>query len=44
MAQSQGFRAQMVRLFLAFTYSWQEDVAKIPKVPGPPGDVNPARE
>ena len=33
-------RAQMVRLF--FPYIWQEDVAKIPKVPGAQHDVNPA--
>ena len=30
---SKGFRAQMVRLFLVFTYIWQEDAAKIFKVP-----------
>ena len=45
MAQcQQGPRAQMVRLFLVFTYIWQEDVAKISKVPGAPRNVNPARE
>ena len=27
-------RAQMLKLFLVFTYIWQEDVAKIPNVPG----------
>ena len=42
MAQSQGPRAQMVKLFLVFTYIWQEDVI-IPKVPGAPRIVNPAR-
>ena len=26
-----------------FNYIWQEDVAKIPKVPGVPLNVNPAR-
>ena len=35
MAQCQKPRAQMVRFFLVSTYIWQEDVAKIPKVPGP---------
>ena len=39
-----GPPAQMVRLFLVFTYIWQEDVAKIPKVPGAPCNVNPAWE
>ena len=39
-----GPRAQMVRHFLIFTYTWQEDVAKIPKVPGAQCDVNPARQ
>ena len=29
-----GSRAQMVKLFLVFTYVWQEDVAKITQVPG----------
>ena len=29
----------MVRLFLVFTYMWQEDVAIIPKVPGAPHNV-----
>ena len=28
----------MVILFLVFTYIWQEDVAKIFKVPGAPGN------
>ena len=37
-------RAQMVRLFFFFTYIWQEDLAKIPKVPGAQRDVNPARQ
>ena len=40
MAQCQGPRAQMVRLF---TYFWQEDVAKITEVPGLRRNVNPAR-
>ena len=30
--------------FLVFTYIWQEDVAKISKVPGAPRNVNPVRE
>ena len=38
-----GFRAQMLRLFLVFTYIWQEDVAKIRKVQGTLRKVNPAR-
>ena len=38
-----GPRAQMIRLFLAFTYIWQEDFAKISKVPGALSNVNPAR-
>ena len=33
----------MVRLLLVFTYIWQEDVAKISKVPGAPRNENPAR-
>ena len=37
-----GPRAQMVRLFLVFTYIWQEDVAKIPKVPCVQRKLNPA--
>ena len=43
MADCQGHNIQMVRLFLVFTYIWQEDVAIIPKVPGAPRNVNPAR-
>ena len=39
-----GPRAQMVRLFFIFTYTWQEDLAKIPKVPEAQRDVNPARQ
>ena len=39
-----GPRAQMVRLFLIFTYIWQKDLAKIPKVPGAQRTVNPARQ
>ena len=42
MAQYQGPRAQMVRLFLLSTSIWQEDVAKIPEVPGTPRNVYPA--
>ena len=38
-----GPRAQMVRLFFFFTCIWQEDLVKIPKVPGAQRDVNPAR-
>ena len=38
-----GPQAQMVRLFLIFTYIWQEDLAKIPKVPRARRNVNPAR-
>ena len=33
-----------VRLFLVFTYIFQEDVTIIPKVPGVPHNVNPARK
>ena len=36
--------AQIVELFLVFTYIWQEDVAKIPYVPGALCNVNPDRE
>ena len=32
MAQCQGARTEMVRLFLVFTYLWQEDFEIIPKV------------
>ena len=35
--------AQLVGVFLVFTYIWQEDVAKIPKVPLATRNVNPAR-
>ena len=47
MAQCQGPRAQMIKLFVVFAY-WpirQEGVAKILKVPGAPapGNVNSAR-
>ena len=38
-----GPHAQMVRLFF-FTYIWQEDLAKIHKVPGAQRNVNPARQ
>ena len=37
-------RAQMVRLVLVFTFIWQENVAKLPKVPGAPRTLNPTRE
>ena len=40
MAQCQGPRTQMVRLFLVFTSIWKEDVAKTPKVLGVPCNVN----
>ena len=43
MTQCQGPSAQMVKIFLAFTYIWQEDFAKISKVPGALSNVNPAR-
>ena len=43
MALCQKPRAQMVRLFLIFSYIWQEDVAKLPKVPGALRNINPAR-
>ena len=36
-------RAPIVRLFLAFTYIRQEDVAKISEVPEAPSNVNPAQ-
>ena len=44
MAQCQGPCTHMVRLFLLFMCIWQEDVAKIPEVPGAPRNANPARE
>ena len=44
MAQCQRLRAQLERLFLLFTCIWQEDVSKIPKMPGAPRNVYPARE
>ena len=31
------------KTYLVFSYIWQKDVAKIPKVPGVPRSVNPAR-
>ena len=43
MAQSQGFRAQMGRLCLVFTYILQEDVSKIPLEPGVLRNVNATR-
>ena len=39
-----GPNAQMERLFLIFSYIWQEDLTKIPKAPGAQHDVNPARQ
>ena len=42
-SSSKGFRAQMVRLFLVFTYIWQEDVAKIFKVSRAPHNINLGR-
>ena len=36
MAQCQGPRAEMIRLFLVSTHIWQKEVALIPKVPGAP--------
>ena len=39
-----GPRTQMVRLFFIFTYIWQEDLAKISKLPGAQCNVNPARQ
>ena len=38
-----GPRAQRVSIFWVFTYIWQEDVAKIPKVTEASQSVNPAR-
>ena len=40
---SKGPRAQMVRLFLVFTYIWQKDDAKISKVPRAPRNINTAQ-
>ena len=42
MAQCQGPRAQMIRLYLVFIYIWQEDVAKTPEVPATPRNAKPA--
>ena len=42
MAQCQRPRAQMVKLFLVFTYIWQEDFVINRKVPGTSCNVNPA--
>ena len=42
MAQCQGPRAQIVRLFLAFTHIWQEGFAEISEVSGALSNVNPA--
>ena len=38
-----GVPVQMVKLVLVFFNIWQENVAKIPKVPGTPLNVNPAQ-
>ena len=44
MAQCQGLRAQRFFFFGIHLFNiWQEDIAKIPKVPGAPRNVNPAR-
>ena len=43
MAQCQGPRAQMVTIFLVFTYIREHGFAKIPKVLGVARNVNPAR-
>ena len=39
-----GPSAQMIGLFSVFTYTWQEDVEKIPQVPGAPQNISPAQE
>ena len=39
-----GPRAQMVRLFLISTYTWQEDVTKKNQSAGATRNVNPALE
>ena len=41
---SPGPCAQILRLFMVFTYIWQKHVAKISKVPKAQRDVNPARQ
>ena len=41
---TKGPFGQIVRLFLVFPYTWQKDVAKMPKLPGTQRDVNPARQ
>ena len=38
-----ALRSDGKTLFLVYTYVWQEDVAKIFKVPGAPRNVNPVR-
>ena len=43
MAQCQGPHLKWKDLFLAFTYTWQEDFAKTFKVPRALSNVNPAR-
>ena len=43
MAQCQDPRAQIIRLFLAFTYIWLKEFAKISKVPEALSYVNLAR-
>ena len=42
MAQCQGPHGQ-IRIFLVFTSTWQENIAKNPKVPEAQLNVNPAR-
>ena len=37
---SKGSRAQMVRIFLVFSYIWQENFANIFKVPRAPHNIN----
>ena len=44
MAECEGPGAQMVRLILGFYLYWQEDVAKIPKVPGAPAQCKSVLE
>ena len=39
-----GPRAQIMKLFLVFTYIWQKDVAKISKMPRTPCNVDAARQ
>ena len=39
----EALRSNYTSLFLVYTYVWQEDVAKIFKVPGAPRNASPAR-